>query len=632
MTTMKTKILIIVLVLVSSLGFSQKKLADKFFNNYSYIKASELYEIAARKGDSSEYVLTRIGDCYWNNSNSGKAAPWYKEAVNKYSNIDIEYIYKYIQTQLSLADFEEAGKWIDVYNQRLDKGSDSYITLGSLNEYKELSSTKKIFVELENLDLNSKYSDFGSYIHDNIFYFSSARNTVGDVYDWTLEPFLDIYSSEIKGDKINNPRLLDNTINTSFHEASVAITNNDSILYFTRDNLDRRERVDPDKKGTTHLKLFKATRNKGAWGNITELPFNSETASTGHPALSPDNKKLFFVSDREGGIGQTDIYYVDINEDGTYGEPVNLGPTINTMGREMFPFVAKDNSLYFSSDGHVNLGLLDIYKSNYLNDNSSEVENLGTPYNSGYDDFAFFLLDDNMDNGYLSSNREGGKGNDDIYKFGRYECEQIVNGVVLNIDTKDPLAEATVQVIDNTGKIVQEFTTKEDGKFMLTIGCDDSFTILGKKTDFTDDFKNVVADKENKKEHTIELNLTPLIKDDQIVINPIFFDFDKWNIRTDAQYELEKIVDVLRSHPNMIIKIESHTDSRGSDKYNMKLSDRRAKSTMDYLLTRGIEPKRIESAIGYGESQLLNKCSNGVKCSKDEHQLNRRSYFYILKY
>jgi len=628
---MKTKILIITLVLLSSVSFGQKKLADKFFKNYGYVKASELYEIVAKKGDSSAYVLTRIGDSYWNNSNSEKAAHWYKLAVDRYPRLDLEFIYKYIQTQISLENFEEAGNWIQKYNQRLDEGSEDYISPGNLEDYKILSAREKVFVDLENLEINSQYSDFGSYVNNNKLYFASSRNTEAEIYDWNLEPYLDLYVSDFKGDRINSPTLLNKTINTDYHEASITISDDGLTLFFTRDNLNRHNKLDPDKEGTTHLKLFKASKIDGEWSNIIELPFNSETSSTGHPVLSPDNKRLYFVSDREGGIGQTDIYYVEILGHDTYGIPVNLGPTINTMGREMFPFISKENILYFSSDGYVNLGLLDIYKSNYLNDGTAKVENLGTPYNSGYDDFAFFLNED-LESGFFSSNRIDGKGNDDIYKFSSYICEQIVNGVVLNSDTNKPLPEATVQLLDKSGKIIKEYSTEIDGKFTFTVECEDSFTIIGKKADFKDDFKNIVTDRDNKKEHNIELNLTPLIKEDQIVINPIFFDFDRWNIRTDAQYELENIVDVLRSHPNMIIKIESHTDSRGSDKYNFKLSDRRAKSTRDYLLSRGINSDRIESAKGYGESQLLNNCSNGVKCSKDEHQLNRRSYFYIIKY
>lgn len=633
---MKTKVLIIIIAFASSLAFGQKKLADKFFENYGYIKASELYEIAVKKGDSSKHVLTRLGDCYWNNSNSKQASKWFNKAVNKYSNLDLEYVYKYIQTQLSLGNYEEAGKWIDVYKQRnndLPEDIESYIVLGELSTYEKLASMKKVYVDTENLDMNTKYSDFGSYVHNNKMYFASARNTTGEIYEWTQEPFLDIYISDINSDgKLSKPELItDNAINTNYHEASIAITNNDSTLYFTRDNLNKRERLNPDKQGTTHLKIYKAVKEEGKWVNIEELPFNSKTASTGHPTLSPDNKRLYFVSDREGGIGETDIYYVDINEDGTYGEPTNLGPAVNTMGREMFPFISHDNTLYYSSDGNINLGLLDIYKSNYLKDQSTEVENLGAPFNSGYDDFGFYINPDD-ETGYFSSNREGGKGNDDIFSFKRYECEQIVKGVVINTDTNNPIPGATVQQIDSTGKILNEYTSDEKGEFSFTVECDDAYTILGKKTDYKDDYKEITTNKENEKEIFVQLDLVPLIKDDQIVINPIFFDFDKWNIRTDAQYELENIVDVLREHPEMVIKIESHTDSRGGDRYNMKLSDRRAKSTKDYLLSREIDPTRIESAIGYGESQLLNKCSNGVRCSKEEHQLNRRSYFYIVKY
>ena len=405
-------------------------------------------------------------------------------------------------------------------------------------------------------------------------------------------------------------------------------------MYFTRDNVNSRNKLNYDKKGTTHLKLYKATSEGDAWENIEELPFNDEVFSTGHPTLSPDNSKLYFVSDREGGFGQTDIYVVDINSDGSYGDPENLGENVNTQGREMFPFVAKDSTLYFSSDGYLNLGLLDIFKSNILKGDTSEPENLGAPYNSGYDDFAFFIDSDDEDSyGYFSSNRsDGGSNDDDIYGFNAYKCKQTIEGIARDSKTNDVLSGVEVRLIDETGKVLSTLTTGEDGAYKFEdVECNTTVTVVGSKQDYKEDQKVVTTDDENDKINTADLTLEPLINDNQIVINPIFFDFDKWNIRTDAQYELENIVDVMRNHPNMVIKIESHTDSRGSDRYNMKLSDRRAKSTRDYIISRGIEASRIESAIGYGESQLLNKCSNGVRCTKEEHQLNRRSYFYILK-
>ena len=339
---------------------------------------------------------------------------------------------------------------------------------------------------------------------------------------------------------------------------------------------------------------------------------------------------LYFVSDREGGIGQTDIYSVSINDDGTYGKPENLGENINTEGREMFPFVSKNNTLYFSSDGYLNLGLLDIFKSNILKGDFEEPENLGAPYNSGYDDFAFFI-DIDTQRGFFSSNRPDGKGGDDIYSFNILQCKQLITGTISDSDTGTLLTNVNVRLIDETGKVVDELNTGDKSNFSFTVECDEPYTIIANKLDYKEDKESIIVDNTNEKINKADLKLVPLIMDNQIVINPIFFDFDKWNIRTDAQYELENIVDILRKHPEMVIKIESHTDSRGGDRYNMRLSDKRAKATRDYIVSRGIGKDRIESAIGYGETQLLNKCVNNVDCTVEEHQLNRRSYFYIVK-
>jgi len=635
---MKTKLILFILALSSTYMVAQRKLADKFFENYSYIKAIELYEEAVKKGDSSEHVLTRLGDCYYNNSKTKEAALWYGKALKKYDDVNPEYIYKYIQTQRSLDNYAEANKWLEKFKEI--QGGDSRgqeYDRDNIDIYKELEeSDGDIIVEVENLPINTKYSDFGSFVFNDELYFASARNTdEKKKYGWNDEPFLDIYQVNVKvtdgkrefgtSDFIKAEK-----INTEYHEASVAITNDGKTIYFTRDNVDKRNKLGYDKKGTSHLKLYKANLVGEQWENIMELPFNDDYYSTGHPALSVDNKKLYFVSDREGGIGQTDIYEVDILGDNNYSEPRNLGEKINTEGREMFPFVSKDSTFYFSSDGYLGLGLLDIYKSNFITDEEAEPVNMGAPYNSGYDDFAYFINGDKK-TGYFSSNRDGGQGNDDIYGFKAEKCKQIIEGIARDKKTNEILAGVEVKLINKTGKIVETVTTSSDGAFKFEADCNKSYTVLGSREDYKDDKVEVETDDVNEKSHAADLYLQPLIDNDQIVINPIFFDFDKWNIRTDAEYELENIVDVMREHPNMIIKIESHTDSRGGDNYNLKLSDRRAKSTRDYLISRGIATERIESAIGYGETQLLNKCSNKVKCTEEEHQLNRRSYFYILK-
>lgn len=634
---MKTKLFIFFFALSSTFMVAQKKLADKFYKNYAYVKATELYEEAVKKGDSSEHVLTRLGDCYYNNSQSKEAAFWYGKAVNKYDKINPEYLFKYIQSLRSIGNYVDADKWL-VRFKDIQSGDTRIkdFDVNNLDMYDDLASTEDVVVEIMNMPFNSEFSDFGGFISDATLYFASARNThLKKRYGWNAEPFLDIYQVDMseKDGKTDygTPDFINSTeINTPYHEATVAITNDGKTMYFTRDNVDKKNKLDYNRKGTSHLKLYKATLEGNSWTNVVELPFNDNYFSNGHPALSPDNNKLYFVSDREGGYGQTDIYEVDILENGKYSEPRNLGPKVNTEGREMFPFVAKDNTFYFSSDGYLNLGLLDIYKSNIFKDENAEPENLGAPYNSGYDDFAFFM-NDTTNTGYFSSNRPGGKGSDDIYSFNAEPCKQRIEGITRNSKTNDLLAGVEVKLINKNGKIITSMLTTESGKFEFDVDCDKNYTIVGSKSDYKDALKDVATNFDNGKVSNADLSLIPLIDLDQIVINPIFFDFDKWNIRTDAEYELENIVDVMREHPDMVIKIESHTDSRGSDSYNHKLSDRRAKSTRDYLLSRGIAPERIESAIGYGETQLLNNCSNGVKCTAEEHQLNRRSYFYIVQ-
>jgi len=636
---MKTNFLILLLVFCTSSLFAQKKLADKFFSNYGYVKASELYEKALENGDDSEHVLTRLGDCYYNNSNSEKAAYWYGKAANKF-DINTEHLYKYIQSLKSIGDYSEADKWLKIFIAI--QNGDSRITDYDANnstKYDELNNVdEKQIIEITNLAFNSKYSDFGSFKFNNQLIFASAR---GDddtkKYTWNKEPFLDLYQVKIEENpesiEFGIPELLQaSKINTAFHEASVAISNDGKTMYFTRDNVTRKNKLDYDKKGTSHLKIYKTSLIDGTWKNIVELPFNDEVYSTGHPALSVDNKKLYFVSDREGGLGQTDIYEVDILEDNKFSEPENLGKKINTMGREMFPFVSKDSTFYFSSDGHLNLGLLDIFKSNHIKDSIAEPKNLGAPFNSGYDDFAFFGMSDKENQtGYFSSNRPGGIGNDDIYSFNAYRCSQIITGIVMDSISNLVLADVSVKLINKVGKVINKIQTNENGAYSFEVDCDQKYTVFAEKPNYKEYHKDIVTNLEKEKINEHNIYLQPLIRGNQIVINPIFFDYDKWNIRTDAQYELENIVDILRLKPDMVIKIESHTDSRGRDKYNLKLSNKRAKSTQDYIVSRGIAPERIESAIGFGENQLLNKCSNGVKCSPEQHQNNRRSYFYIVK-
>ena len=298
----------------------------------------------------------------------------------------------------------------------------------------------------------------------------------------------------------------------------------------------------------------------------------------------------------------------------------------------MFPFVSKDSIFYFSSDGHLNLGLLDIFKSNILKNETAEPENLGAPYNSGYDDFAFYVDPSNENKrGFFSSNRPDGKGNDDIYSFYSRECAQIIKGITRDKFSNDVLSDVAVKLMDETGKLINETFSNKNGEYEFNTNCNKKIIVMGSKPSYLDDkIEMSLGDKDGEITKK-DLFLDSLIKENEIVVNPIYFDFDKSNIRTDAEYELEKVIDILRLYPNMIIKIESHTDSRGSDKYNMKLSESRAYSSRDYILSRGIKANRIESAIGFGETQLINRCNGSEKCTEEEHQLNRRTQFIIIK-
>lgn len=637
---MKLNFTYLILFFVCQFSIAQTKVADNFFRDFNYDNAAELYKEALKKEDSTEHILSRLGDCYFNISKVKEAAFWYKKAIDKYPNINSDYVYKYIQTLRAQKKYEEAIEFVKIFNKNNKKDRRiKDIEKFNLDTYSELSSTEKVYVEIENLPLNTKYSDFGSFEKDNKLYFYSTwvKDSITnekELYELNNEPYLNIFESEItieNNKKIfSNAAKLNSEINTkNDHEGLVTITNDGNTMYFTRNNVNKKEKRRYNKSGSSNLKLYKATKVDNTWTNIEELPFNNENFDFTAPTLTPDNKTLIFSSNMDTGYGQTDLYKVAINDDGTFGEPINLGPKINTEGNEKFPFVAKDSTLYFSSDANINLGLLDIFESNILKTNTDiEVKNLGAPFNSSFDDFCYFI-DTETNTGYFSSNREGGQGGDDIYAFGKLKCEQIVKGLIRDELTNELLSKATVSLINIDGKILERYQTKEDGYYEFKIDCEKTYTILAEKPIYRPDNIEFETSAINQEETEIDLSLKPLIIDNEIVINPIFFDFDKSNIRPDAAYELENIVAVMREHPKMVIKIESHTDSRGNDNYNMKLSDRRAKSTRDYLFSRGIAKDRIQSAIGYGESQILNRCKNGVKCTDEEHEENRRSKFII---
>ena len=500
--------------------------------------------------------------------------------------------------------------------------------------------------KVENLDINTKYQDFGTtfYGKDKVI-FSSSRPKPGTILQtkWKEngQPFLDLYEGTINEDgTISDVKLFSKTLNTKYHEATVSFTPDQKEVYFTRDYF-VNNKLQKDDSGVTNLAIMHANVSPdGSWTDIESLPFNNAAYSCGHPSINKDGTKLYFTSDMPGTIGGTDIFVVDILPNGTYGIPRNLGKKVNTLGKEMFPNIDDENILYFSSDSKKDgFGGLDVYAVKIYKKSISDALHLGKPVNSEADDFAYILKND-VHEGYFSSNREGGKGDDDIYHFTsspplKIECKQWVNGVAKNKKTGEVLPNAVVVLFDDKDNELDSTTSNENGEFKFEIDCKNSYKVVGAKEKFEKDEYSFTTEENPDEIVKMTLNLQPIpevvkVRKKVVVnINPIYFDFDKANIRPDAAVELDKVVAIMKKYPDLKIEAGSHTDSRGPAEYNQILSERRAKSTVAYIVSKGIDASRL-TAKGYGESQLTNNCDGTVKCTEEQHQQNRRTEFVIL--
>ena len=428
-------------------------------------------------------------------------------------------------------------------------------------------------------------------------------------------------------------------VNSKYHEAGAAFSPDGKTMFFTRNNYGKK--LKRDAKGVNHLTLYMSKFVGGEWSKPIPLPFNSDEYSTGHPTMSPDGKKLYFASDMPGGYGETDIYVVEVNSDGTFSEPKNLGKTINSKQKEMFPF-ATQNSIYFSSNRKLGFGGLDVYQSNYQEEIFEVAVNLGPPINSNSDDFSY-IVDEKTKKGYFASNRKGGQGDDDIYAFTYVvtddsDANTILIGTVIDQSTGTTLANTLVQLYDENGNHIKDSYTDEYGSFDFDgLNKNTKYELRTAKEGYEKEIK--LADIGGESETTVNL----ILKDMESVVvidgevtklktEAIFFDFDSYVLRKEGQKELKRIKRVWEDFPNLKIKIESHTDSRGSQTYNRILSQKRADATKNHLLKIGLNPDKIESAIGYGEDRISNDCGDGVQCEKEQHQNNRRSDLIVIEH
>lgn len=642
-------IIIVIFIGISAIGFTQEKykVADNFFQNMQYLEAAKEYEDAILNGDKSKEILEKIGNSYYFNTNMKLANKWYGKLISEYRmEIHSEYFFRYAKSFEGIGKYKEAKRWMKIFVDE-NKNAFKYESNEKQNNLKYLLEQEQNF-KLKNLSINTVFSDFGPMYYNNKLIYASEKDSSyynRDV-NYSNQPlFLNLYVGEInyKEEDVTVISEFSKVLNSEYHEATLCFSKDFKKIYYTRNNFNGK--LSSMNKGKVNrLKIYSAILIEGNdgtkdWGNIKELPFNSDEYSVGHPSLSKDGTKLYFISDMPGSIGKTDIFVVDILKEDVYSKPKNLGPKINTSGREMFPFVT-ENTLYFSSDGHQGIGGLDVFESNYNTAFEAPV-NLGLPLNSVLDDFSY-IVNEEENNGFVCSNRNSGKGDDDIYFFERIPeriCKQFIEGYISNNLTGERISNANISLYLNEGGKLEEVQTDINGhySFEKEITCNTKYIVKVQKKGYDKKEKPfLTADKTKKNSIPIGLDkLSEQIVEEngllKINVGVIYFDLDKSDIRKDAAREFDKVVSLLNQYPNMIIKIESHTDSRGRDNYNLALSDKRAKATRDYIVSKGITPSRIISAIGFGETQLMNKCENGVPCSDSLHQLNRRSEFIILK-
>ena len=619
--------------------------ANEMYKNFSYVDAIKIYERIAQKGFVNQEMLQSLGNAYYYNAEYKKALPWYEQLFQegKYK-VKPEYYYRYAQTLKSVGDYTQADKMMAKFVE-LTNANDTRAALFEENkDYQTVIKNNSGRFQLNNASVNTENSEYGTAFYGDKIVFAGAtdaRKAKRGVSQWTGESFYDLYEAEHFDQKLGSRKPFSSSINTQFNESTPVFTKDGNTMYFTRNNYVNRK-LGSDIENTILLKILRATKDKnGNWGNIVEVPFNSDQYNVAHPALSPDEKYLYFASDMPGSFGNSDIFRVEILGDNQYGTPENLGNIINTAGRESFPYISKDNVLYYSSDGIPGLGGLDIFAVKFNADGStSKPVNIGMPGNSADDDFCFVFNSDSKI-GFLTSNRPGGKGKDDIYSFHEdkpllFSCQKNIKGIVKDAKTKAVIADAKVILSDKVMKEVGKDQSKTDGTFTFEkVNCNDShYYLRGEKEKYETAEVNVTVGKD---EVVYEILLNPrevAIKKGMDLakvfeIKEIKFDYNKADIRSDAAVELTKIVEVMREYPKMKIDIRSHTDSRGSDSYNLKLSDRRAKATLEWIVKQGIDRKRLK-AKGYGETRLVNGCSNGVPCTEEEHQENRRSEFIVV--
>lgn len=643
---MKNKITIIVFGLILSffnVDAQERKLktANLKYEEFAFIDASEIYKEVAESGYRSEELLKRLGNTYYFNANYNDAVKWYDELFTMANaTIEPEYFLRYAQ---SLKAVGKETKAMTYYDKFLDKSNVKHNDLTSASDYIEIIAKNSNRYDFEPIPLDLKSMSYGTFVHDGHLYFASSKNNAPfkKIDAWSNDTFLDIYkvSYDEKENAYGEPEKLEGEVNSKYHESTPVITKDGKTMYFTKTN--ESPKIKKGRKEKTEIKIYRATKVGDEWTQLEDLSINGDNYSNAHPVLSADERTLYFVSNMPSTLGQTDIFSVQINGDGSFGIPQNLGPEVNTKGRESFPFITSEDELYFSSDGHFGLGGYDVFYVN-LKDKQKNLFNIGTPINGANDDFAF-SINGTTRKGFFSSNRTG---KDAIYSFVEHTpikeaYKKEVKGVVADETTGESITDADVEILDENNNVIATVKTNSKGEFVTSVDSFKNHIIKVSKEgyDTTDKF---IPEGENNEQFSLNLTKNEVIVEAEnestdgtnlaevLQINKIYYDYNSASIRSEAIVELEKIVAVMKKHNRIKVEIRSYSDSRGTAAYNLKLSSQRANSVVNYLVDKGIDRSRLKNR-GYGETQLINDCGNNTPCTEAQHQINRRTEFIIIE-
>jgi peptidoglycan-associated lipoprotein len=641
---MRVSVALILAGLIVVAGCSPEKKAMKSFRYGKYEKVIDYYKGTLKKDPNNGRANYFLAESYRLSNRIKESEPFYARAKGKGVNPDSVKLY-YAKSLQANAKYAEARTVLDELESTTenDKIKDRARREIDGIDYLDKLSQKKSYYKIKNLEaINTPFTEYAPVYSNNELYFTSSRSNAR-IYEATGTPFTDIYKAETNGANVNVSTIapLPSFINESnINEGCITFTPDGKTMIFAKGNTGKR-------KGAIDVDLYLSRYRNGQWAEPTPININQPDAWESTPALSPDGRTLYFSSNRKGGFGGLDIYSAQMDGRGRFGRVKNMGPEINTAGEELFPYVSESGKMYFSSDGHPGYGMLDIFEVKRAN-GKTVVQNLGEPVNSTADDFGIYLF--KADRGFFTSNREGGMGDDDIYTFINEDPElRVVNYYLQGItymtrkdSTLEILPNTKVALLDQEGEVMQDFVTGNDGKFLFRVYENEDYSLLGetdgfitKRQSYTTIGKSVPL--ESLKELVTNITLDTIMVLDRkernkiFVLENIYFEYNESYIRADAAKELDKLVTLLNDNSDLKIEMGSHTDSVASDAYNIELSQRRAESTVNYLIKKGIDPARLV-AKGYGESKPIARNTNPDGTDNPVgRQRNRRTEFKILE-